>query len=98
MVFKFLQIINIGIKIVLFLIKNTVRAINNIIVTILLFNLIIAQNLEQIEIEFAPFMTFEESKPNATILTRDLQDKCILNMKELICGVTKLYITRKKIL
>ncbi len=48
------------------------RVINNIIVTILLFNLnLIAQNREQIEIEFAPFMTFEESKPNATILTRD---------------------------
>ena len=70
---KFCQKINIGIRIDLFkLKKNTVRVINNIIVTILLFNLnLIAQNREQIEIEFAPFMTFEESKPDATILTRD---------------------------
>ena len=30
-----------------------------------------AQERQQIEIEYAPFMTFEPSKPNATILTRD---------------------------
>ena len=30
-----------------------------------------AQERQQIEIEYAPFMTFEPSKPDATILTRD---------------------------
>ena len=30
-----------------------------------------AQERQQIKIEYAPFMTFEPSKPNATILTRD---------------------------
>jgi hypothetical protein len=30
-----------------------------------------AQERQQIEIEYAPFMNFEPSKPDATILTRD---------------------------
>ena len=33
--------------------------------------LLCAQERQQIEIEYAPFMTFEPSKPDATILTRD---------------------------
>ena len=34
-------------------------------------NTLHAQDRRKIEIEFAPFMTFDESKPDATILTRD---------------------------
>ena len=30
-----------------------------------------AQERRRIEIEYAPFMTFDESRPDATILTRD---------------------------
>ena len=38
---------------------------------ILLGTTLYAQDRRKIEIENAPFMTFEESKPDATILTRD---------------------------
>ena len=38
---------------------------------ILLGTTLYAQERRKIEIEYAPFMTFDESKPDATILTRD---------------------------
>lgn len=48
------------------------RFVTTNIIILFLFNLSInAQNREQIKIEYAPFMTFEESKPGATILTRN---------------------------
>lgn len=37
--------------------------------------LVDAQERKQIEIEYAPYMTFEEEKPDATILTRDNSDQ-----------------------
>ena len=40
-----------------------------------------AQEREQIEIEYAPFMTFEEDKPDATILTRDDSDQVHIKHK-----------------
>lgn len=40
-----------------------------------------AQEREQIEIEYAPFMTFEEDKPDATILTRDGSDQVHIKHK-----------------
>ena len=42
-------------------------------ICILLFlgSILHAQERRRIEIEYAPFMTFDESKPDATILTRD---------------------------
>jgi len=40
-----------------------------------------AQERKQIEIEYAPFMTFEEDKPDATILTRDGSDQVHIKHK-----------------
>ena len=40
-----------------------------------------AQERKQIEIEYAPYMTFEEDKPDATILTRDDSDQVHIKHK-----------------
>ncbi len=40
-----------------------------------------AQERKQIEIEYAPYMTFEEDKPDATILTRDGSDQVHIKHK-----------------
>lgn len=54
--------------------------LNIIIVYLFNFNLY-SQNREQIKIEYAPFMNFEESRPGATILTRNNSNQVYLKHK-----------------
>jgi len=59
-------------------VKNKQR----LILFILSFSfLTFAQERKQIEIEYAPYMTFEEDKPDATILTRDDSDQVHIKHK-----------------
>lgn len=41
----------------------------------------LGQERQEIEIEYAPFMSFEESKPDATILTRDKSNQVYIKHK-----------------
>ena len=53
-----------------------------LILFILSFSILtFAQERKQIEIEYAPYMTFEEDKPDATILTRDGSDQVHIKHK-----------------
>ena len=53
-----------------------------LILFILSFSILtFAQERKQIEIEYAPYMTFEENKPDATILTRDGSDQVHIKHK-----------------
>ena len=53
-----------------------------LILFILSFSILtFAQERKQIEIEYAPYMTFEENKPDATILTRDVSDQVHIKHK-----------------
>lgn len=53
-----------------------------LILFILSFSILtFAQERKQIEIEYAPYMTFEQDKPDATILTRDGSDQVHIKHK-----------------
>ena len=51
------------------------------IIFLLLPLLSLGQERQEIEIEYAPFMSFEESKPDATILTRDKSNQVYIKHK-----------------
>jgi len=59
-----------------------VRILSTIKFSLILITLSLqAQDREQIKIEYAPFMSFEESKPDATILTRNSSEQVHIKHK-----------------